>query len=112
MLAGHETSANTLSWSLPRLSAYPSGREELEGELDAVLGDRAPEAGDADKLPWTRARPGPRDAAPAPQMTRGPAGSAGGGLGGSGRAQLQLVQQVERGAGHRVHRAVKCLGIL
>ncbi len=55
MLAGHETSANTLSWSLALLSAYPSARQQLEAELDAVLGDRAPEAGDADKLPWTRA---------------------------------------------------------
>ena len=26
MLAGHETSANTLSWSLALLSAYPSAR--------------------------------------------------------------------------------------
>jgi cytochrome P450 len=55
MLAGHETSANTLSWSLALLSAYPSAREQLEAELDAVLGDRDPDAGDADKLPWTRA---------------------------------------------------------
>jgi cytochrome P450 len=55
MLAGHETSANTLSWSLALLSAYPSARQHLEAELDAVLGDRDPDAGDADKLPWTRA---------------------------------------------------------
>jgi cytochrome P450 len=55
MLAGHETSANTLSWSLALLSAYPSARQHLEAELDAVLGDRDPGAGDADKLPWTRA---------------------------------------------------------
>lgn len=55
MLAGHETSANTLSWSLALLSAYPSARVHLEAEVDAVLGDRDPDAGDADKLPWTRA---------------------------------------------------------
>jgi cytochrome P450 len=55
MLAGHETSANTLSWSLALLSAYPSARQQLEAELDAVLGDRDPEPGDADKLPCTRA---------------------------------------------------------
>jgi cytochrome P450 len=55
MLAGHETSANTLSWSLALLSAYPSAREQLEAEVGAVLGDRDPDAGDADKLPWTRA---------------------------------------------------------
>ena len=55
MLAGHETSANTLSWSLALLSAHPSAREQLEAELDSVLGDRDPDADDADKLPWTRA---------------------------------------------------------
>jgi cytochrome P450 len=55
MLAGHETSANTLSWSLALLSAYPSARLHLEAEVGAVLGDRDPDAGDADKLPWTRA---------------------------------------------------------
>ena len=55
MLAGHETSANALSWSLALLSANPAARERLEAELDSVLGDRDPDAGDADKLPWTRA---------------------------------------------------------
>jgi cytochrome P450 len=55
MLAGHETSANTLSWSLALLSAYPSARQQLEAEVGSVLGDREPDAGDADKLPWTRA---------------------------------------------------------
>jgi len=55
MLAGHETTANTMSWTLALLSAYPSARQQLEAEVDAVLGDRDPEADDADKLPWTRA---------------------------------------------------------
>jgi cytochrome P450 len=55
LLAGHETTANTLSWTMALLSAYPSARQRLEAELDSVLGDRDPEAGDADKLPWTRA---------------------------------------------------------
>jgi cytochrome P450 len=55
LLAGHETSANTLSWSLALLSAHPAARERLEAELDSVLGDRDPDPGDADKLPWTRA---------------------------------------------------------
>jgi cytochrome P450 len=55
MLAGHETSANALCWSLALLSAYPSARQRLEAELDTVLGDRDPDAGDADKLVWTRA---------------------------------------------------------
>ncbi|HTS95815.1 MAG TPA: cytochrome P450 [Streptosporangiaceae bacterium] len=55
MLAGHETTANTLSWSLALLSAYPSARQRLEAELDSVLGGRDPDAGDAGKLAWTRA---------------------------------------------------------
>jgi cytochrome P450 len=55
MLAGHETTANSMSWTLALLSAYPPARQQLEAEVDAVLGDRDPEADDADKLPWTRA---------------------------------------------------------
>jgi cytochrome P450 len=55
MLAGHETSANTLAWSLALLSAYPAARQRLEEELDGVLGDRDPDAADAATLPWTRA---------------------------------------------------------
>lgn len=53
MMAGHETSANTLAWSLALLSAYPAARERLEAELEVVLGDRDPDAGDAAQLPWT-----------------------------------------------------------
>jgi len=55
LLAGHETSANTLGWTLALLSAYPAARDRLTGELDTVLGDRDPEADDAAQLPWTRA---------------------------------------------------------
>jgi len=55
MLAGHETTANTLAWSLALLSAFPSARERLEQEVDSVLGGRVPQAGDASKLPWTAA---------------------------------------------------------
>ena len=40
---------------LALLSAYPAARCRLTGELDAVLGDREPEAADAARLPWTRA---------------------------------------------------------
>lgn len=55
MLAGHETSANTLAWSLALLSAYPAARERLQEEVEAVLGDRDPEAADVARLPWVRA---------------------------------------------------------
>ena len=55
MLAGHETTANALAWSLALLSAFPAARERLEQEVDSVLGGRVPEAGDASKLPWTAA---------------------------------------------------------
>ncbi len=55
MLAGHETSAVTLSWALALVSAYPAARDQLEAEVDAVLGGREPEAADMDRLPWTTA---------------------------------------------------------
>jgi cytochrome P450 len=55
MLAGHETTANALAWSLALLSAYPEARDRLEEELDAVLGDRDPDAADVAGLPWATA---------------------------------------------------------
>ena len=55
MLAGHETSAVTMSWALALLSAFPQSRARLEEEVDAVLGGREPTAADADRLPWTTA---------------------------------------------------------
>jgi cytochrome P450 len=55
MLAGHETSAVTLSWALALLSAFPAARERLEAEVDEVLGGREPEAADIERLPWTTA---------------------------------------------------------
>src|SRR5215472_355634 len=55
MLAGHETTANTLAWTLALLSAYPEARERLEEELESVLGGRHPAAADVAQLPWARA---------------------------------------------------------
>jgi len=55
LLAGHETSAVTLSWALALLSAFPAARMRLEEEVDNVLAGRAPEAADAAQLPWTTA---------------------------------------------------------
>jgi cytochrome P450 len=55
LMAGHETSANTLAWTLALLSAYPAARRRVEAELDEMLGGRDPVAGDVARLPWTRA---------------------------------------------------------
>jgi cytochrome P450 len=53
LAAGHETSANALSWTLALLSAFPAARARLEEEVDWVLGGREPEAADVTRLPWT-----------------------------------------------------------
>jgi cytochrome P450 len=55
LLAGHETTANTLSWALGLLAAFPAARARLEDEVDTVLDGREPEAADAARLPWTTA---------------------------------------------------------
>jgi cytochrome P450 len=52
LVAGHETTAMALTWSLALLSAYPQARQRLEDEVDAVLGDGP---ADPDKMPWTTA---------------------------------------------------------
>ena len=55
LLAGHETTAAALAWTLMLLSRYPAARDRLEAEVDDVLGGREPKADDADQLPWTKA---------------------------------------------------------
>jgi enediyne biosynthesis protein E7 len=55
LVAGHETSANTLSWALTLLSAFPAARARLEDEVDSVLAGREPQPADLDRLPWTAA---------------------------------------------------------
>jgi cytochrome P450 len=55
VLAGHETTANTLTWALTLLSRYPAARDRLVAEADEVLGDRDPQAADVESLAWTRA---------------------------------------------------------
>jgi cytochrome P450 len=52
LVAGHETTAMALTWSLALLSAYPQARQRLEDEVDAVLGD---DPADLANLPWTAA---------------------------------------------------------
>ena len=51
-LAGHETTASTLSWTWWLLAQNPAVEAKLHAELDAVLGDRAPALDDLPKLAY------------------------------------------------------------
>lgn len=53
-MAGHETTANTLSWTWYLLAQRPAVAGRLQAELDEVLGGRAPVAEDLTRLPYTR----------------------------------------------------------
>lgn len=55
VLAGHETTANTLTWALTLLSRYPSARDRLATEIGEVCGTRDAGIGDFDSLHWTQA---------------------------------------------------------
>jgi cytochrome P450 len=52
MLAGHETTANALTWTWYLLSQTPAVRDTLHEELDRVLGGRLPNATDVQALPY------------------------------------------------------------
>ncbi len=54
-LAGHETTALTLSWAWYLLSENPGAEARMHEELRGVLGGRAPEASDFERLPYLRA---------------------------------------------------------
>jgi cytochrome P450 len=49
--AGHETTANALSFALYLLSKHPSWMRAVRDEAKSVLGDRLPEIDDVKKLP-------------------------------------------------------------
>lgn len=51
-VAGHETTANTLTWTWWLLSQHPQVREKLHREIDTLLADRAPTAQDLARLPY------------------------------------------------------------
>lgn len=53
VMAGHETTANLLSWTWYLLSRHPETDRALEAELDAVLGGRLPTVEDLPKLELT-----------------------------------------------------------
>ncbi|MGH3726728.1 MAG: cytochrome P450 [Mycobacterium sp.] len=55
VLAGHETTTNTLTWALTLLSRFPAARARIVAEVEHALGDRNATAADVDSLPWTRA---------------------------------------------------------
>ena len=51
-LAGHETTASTLSWTWWLLTQNPAVEAKLLAELDAVLGDRVPSLDDLPRLAY------------------------------------------------------------
>jgi cytochrome P450 len=53
LLAGHETSANALSWTWYLLSKHPVVRRRLAAEVAEVLGSRLPTAEDLPRLAYT-----------------------------------------------------------
>ena len=54
MLAGHETTANALTWTWYLLSQHPQAAERLRRELASVLNGRPPQLDDLPALPYTR----------------------------------------------------------
>lgn len=55
LLAGHETTANTLSWTWYELGRHPEVVVRLEAEVQRVAGARPITAADLPDLPWTAA---------------------------------------------------------
>ncbi|MGB2666440.1 MAG: cytochrome P450, partial [Candidatus Acidiferrum sp.] len=52
-LAGHETTASSLSWTWWLLAQNPEVEDKLHAELDAILGGRVPTVDDLPKLKYT-----------------------------------------------------------
>jgi cytochrome P450 len=55
MLAGHETTANSMSWFWYLMALNADARARMLDEIDGVLGSRRPTADDLAGLPWTTA---------------------------------------------------------
>ena len=53
--AGHETTANALSWTWYLLATHPEAKTRFHEEVDRVLQGRTPNAEDLEHLPYTRA---------------------------------------------------------
>jgi cytochrome P450 len=73
-LAGHETTANALTWIWYLLARHPEVEEKLSEELRSVLGGRAPTVADLPKLRYTEmvVRESMRLYPPAPGAAREP----------------------------------------
>jgi cytochrome P450 len=54
LFAGHETTANTLTWACYELSRHPEVQNRVAGEVHAVLRDRSPTVDDLPELAYTR----------------------------------------------------------
>jgi cytochrome P450 len=54
-LAGHETTANALTWAWSLLSEHPDVEARFHQELDSVLKGRSPDVADLPSLPYTNA---------------------------------------------------------
>ncbi|MBZ4020627.1 cytochrome P450 [Streptomyces purpurogeneiscleroticus] len=52
LLAGHETTATSMAFTLHLLSRHPEEQTRARQEVDEVLGDRAPTAADLERLPY------------------------------------------------------------
>lgn len=55
LLAGHETTASTLSWTWYLLSQHPEAADRVRAEAEAAFGDHEPEYEDLHRLPFTTA---------------------------------------------------------
>src|SRR5262249_48549491 len=53
-LAGHETTANALTWTWYLLARHPEAEARLHEEVDRVLGGRLPTAAGLAEFKWTR----------------------------------------------------------
>jgi cytochrome P450 len=54
LLAGHETTANALTWTFYLLSQHPGAESRLQEEISNVLGGRAPMLEDLPRLAFTK----------------------------------------------------------
>lgn len=54
MLAGHETTANALTWTWYLLSEHPEAEERVRSECAKVVGDRVPTFKDLESLSYTK----------------------------------------------------------